>query len=216
LNNVAVTGHFSNTGDFDFSPGIANIISNDGFDIFLSKYDADGNYLWAHNLGGEGTDEGDDLAFDLDGNIYLTGFFNNSVDFDPGPANNTVISNGGVDFFLAKYNPTGEHVWAYGFGSSDREWVEALTVDQNNHVYITGQFRGTLDFDPGVEISELQANGYGDVFMVRYDPAGNLVSAVNLGGDAHDRGINLTTDQANNVYITGDYRGEIDVDPGGK
>jgi hypothetical protein len=81
---VYTTGVFEGTVDFDPGEGTFNLTSVGSTDIFVSKLDSNGNFIWAKRLGGTGLDAGNDIALDTSGNIYTTGFFHGTADFDPG------------------------------------------------------------------------------------------------------------------------------------
>ncbi len=88
-NNLIVCGQYSGTVDFDPGPGIANMTAaSTGEDIFIAKYDSVGTYLWSHGFGtGFFYDECDRVAVDTSGNIFITGMWNGTIDFDPDPGN---------------------------------------------------------------------------------------------------------------------------------
>ena len=92
--NLVISGAFS--GGVDFDPGVATdlINSNGGFDGFVTKVDTSGNYIWAKNVGGTGDDVINSSVTDQSGNIYSTGYFNGTADFDPGISTLNLVSNG--------------------------------------------------------------------------------------------------------------------------
>ena len=117
LGNIYVTGYFRGTTvDFDPGPGTANLFNSGSLDIFIAKYDAAGNYLWAQKIGGFENDNGSDVAVDVNGNIYIAGSFNNFVDFDPGPGTALLNGAGNGDIFFGKYDASGNYVWAKQIG----------------------------------------------------------------------------------------------------
>jgi hypothetical protein len=116
--NRYVVGNFSATADFDPSAGTANLTSAGGSDIFIAKYNSSGDYVWAKRIGGTGADQGNSLTLDGSGNVFLTGYFAGTVDFDPSASTANLISAGGNDIFIAKYNSSGDYVWANGIGGT--------------------------------------------------------------------------------------------------
>ena len=80
--NVFITGQFGGTLDFDFGAGTTELTGNGN--IFLVKYNSSGSLSWAQSIGGTGSDEGKSIYLDSSNEVYLTGSFNNTVDFDPG------------------------------------------------------------------------------------------------------------------------------------
>jgi len=108
--NIYITGHlYSSNVDFDPGVGTANLSSNDAADIFFAKYNSSGAHQWAHSIGGSGVDGGNGIAVDGSGNIYITGYFEESnVDFDPGVGTTNLSSNGNYDIFFGKYTQLGD------------------------------------------------------------------------------------------------------------
>ena len=157
--SVYVVGYFTgNSVDFDPSPtGTAYLSSNGGKDGYVAKYTANGQYVWAFNIGGANLDEVRSVTTDPSGNVYITGYFRGAgVDFDPSPTGASFLnSNGdaggdpgyGGDIFLAKYTSAGNYVWAFNVGCSglgDNGMV--ISCDNNGNVCMSGYFRGTPDF----------------------------------------------------------------------
>ena len=100
--NVYTTGYFEGTADFDPGAGTANLTSAGSSDIFVSKLDANGNFLWAKSMGGTASDIGYSIAVDGSDNVYTTGYFGGTVDFDPGAGTASLTSAGGLDIFVSK------------------------------------------------------------------------------------------------------------------
>ena len=108
-------------------------------DIFLSRYDADGTIEWTKVIGGAGWNEGLSVATDMSGNAYLTGFFEGTLDFDPGADEDNHTSSGQRDIFLSKFDTAGTHQSTETFGSTSRDYGEGVTVSNAGNVYITGK-----------------------------------------------------------------------------
>jgi hypothetical protein len=115
--NIYIYGAFENEIAF----GAVNLTSNGGQDLFLAKLDPDGNVLWARSWGGPANDSPAGMAFDADGTIVITGWAYGDIDL----GNGLVTSQGGLDAFVASYDPVaGEHRWSRVFGTTgdDRAW----------------------------------------------------------------------------------------------
>src|SRR5262249_31786455 len=132
------------------------------------------------------SDSGTNITVDSAGNIYVTGYFTGTADFDPGPGVYNITSAGLPDAFVAKYTAAGRFVWARPFGgggASGRCLGMAIAVDGSGNVYTTGDFCGTVDFDPGSGTLNIESvDNNTDAFVVKLDVLGNLVWAKTLGG----------------------------------
>ncbi|MCS3798547.1 MBG domain-containing protein [Niastella sp. OAS944] len=212
--NVYTTGYFQYTVDFDPGPGTQNLSSVDDRDIFISKFDAAGNYVWAKRMGGGAYDAGYSVAVDASGNVYTTGFFQGTADFDPGIGTYNLVSSGNTDIFISKLDAAGNFVWAKRMGGAGHEDGNSLTVDASGNVYITGTFEGTADFDPDAGTLNLVSGGDYDIFISKLNTSGNLVWARNVSGSGNDHGQSISVDATGNVYITGDFQETGDFDPG--
>ena len=213
LGNVYTTGYFGDTVDFDPGAGTTSLTSKGYSDVFVQKLDPSGNLLWAKSFGGTSSDGGNSITVDASGNAYITGYFIDTVDFDPGAGTTNLTSNGSFDVFVQKLNPSGNLLWVKSFGgtSGDRGHI---TVDVSGNVYTTGEFGDTVDFDPGAGTTNHTSNGFSDAFIQKFDPSGNLVWAKSFGGKSDDGGTSITVDALGNVYTTGFFRDTVDFDPG--
>ncbi len=210
--NVYTTGVFRYTADFDPNLGTAYLTSfDDEDDFFVSKLDANGNYLWARSFGGDGHDDGVDIAVDGSGNVYTTGFFHATVDFDPGSGVATLTSAGSSDAFISKLDSNGNYVWAEKFSSSNAVAGYGIALDGNGNIYTTGKFKGTTSFG----FNYLTATTT-DVFVSKLDSNGNNLWARQFAGDIgeDDCGYDITVDSSGNVYTTGTFGYTVDFDPG--
>jgi hypothetical protein len=212
--NVYSVGFFYGTTDFDPGAGVFNLTSAGNRDIFISKFDASGNFIWAERIGGTLIDNCNDIAIDPLGNILITGSFDGTVDFDPGPGTFTMTSVN-EDIFVSKFNANGNLIWAKQMGGSSTDIGYGIAVDLSGNVYTTGTFFFTGDFDPGPGTFSLTANSYFEVFVSKLDAAGNFVWAKQMGGSiAYDRGFDIAVDTIKNVYTTGQFSYIGDFDPG--
>ena len=211
--NVYVSGFFKNTVDFDPGPGIHQLTSNGLNDIFVEKLDSQGNFVWARTIGSSGFEEGRSIAVDSDENVYVTGFFQDTVDFDPGPGiqNRSALNNDG---FVLKLDSAGMFAWVNTIAGGGFDFGEDMATDDSNFVYLTGVFENTVDFDPGPGTTNLISNGLFDVFAQKLTAAGDLVWARSMGGPLIDYGRAISVDSAGAVYLTGNFLDTADFDPG--
>lgn len=212
--NVLVTGFFAYTADFDPGVGTSFLTSNGEFDVFILKLDNDGNFVLAKNIGGNISDTGNDIASDNSNSIYVTGTFQDTVDFDASLNESIGISNGMMDLFLAKYDSLGQFDYVVSVGSSTVDVGRSLDVDDEGNVYLTGDFMETVDFDPGPNLQNLVSNGDADAFIARYDSHGELSFVFSMGDFASDGGRSIKVDSEDNLYVVGDFSGSLDIDPG--
>ncbi|WP_193188552.1 hypothetical protein [Nisaea sediminum] len=214
--NHYVSGSFIGTVDFDPGAGTTNLTSAGGGnpDIFIAKYDSSGALVWAKNVGGTTSDKALASALDSSGNSYVTGFFNGTVDFDPGAGISNLTSSGLTDIFIAKYDSSGNFVWARSTGGTNDEQGVSIAVDGSGNSYATGKFAGTVDFDPGAGTTNLTSSGSDDIFITKYDGSGNFVWARSVGGTGSDLANSVKVDSSGNTYLTGYFQGTVDFDPG--
>ncbi|RMA66434.1 SBBP repeat-containing protein [Ulvibacter antarcticus] len=213
--NEYLTGFFRDTTDFDPGSGVFNLTSNGLGDIYILKLDANGNFLWVKAMGSNELDAGESITLDSNGNIYTTGSFTGTVDFDPSAATFELTAPGSErDIFIQKLDSDGNFIWAKRMGSSEREIAYSITTDLADNVYTTGSFFGTVDFDPNVGSTELTSNGSADIFIQKLDTNGNFIWAKSMGSTAFvDYGVDIKTDQNGNVYSTGNFADTVDFDP---
>jgi uncharacterized membrane protein YqhA len=212
--NIYTTGNFQGIADFDPGVGLFNLTSAGQGDVFISKLDSSGNFVWAKAIGGTGFETGNSIALDASGNVITTGYFDGTADFDPGAGQFNITSSGNKDIFVSKLNSTGNFVLAKTMGGtgSDRSW--GIALDSSANVLIIGDFESTADFDPGAGLFNLVSLGINDIFIAKLDAAGNFLWAKAMGGTNSDIGYSVKIDASNNVYTTGAFNLTVDFDPG--
>jgi hypothetical protein len=211
--DIYVTGAFRDVADMDGGPGTASLTSNGGWDGFLVKYSAAGNYIWSHGFGGGGSssdESGMDLAIDSDDNVLLVGYYRGNPDMDPGAGQALLPTGLETNGYLAKYDASGSHLWSFGLPDAGDGQANSVAVDPTGQVYITGYFEGVVDFDPGLDTAALV--GW-DIYVAKYTDAGDYVWAMRAGDSAYDGGWGIAVDDTANVYVTGVFYGLIDLDP---
>lgn len=223
LKNIYVTGSFRDTVDFDPGPGTytlqASLPGNgDDDDAFILKLDSVGNFVWVKSVGGfNSTAIGISIKLDGQGNIYNTGTFSGTADFDPGFGSFLMTEQGNADVYILKLNPLGNFVWARSLGGTDGDTPYSITVDKFGSVYTVGTFFGTADLDPTIA-GTYTATAAGwpnpDAFISKLDSNGNFVWSKSVGGSYSDYATSVQTDAVGNVYISGYFYGLADFDPG--
>jgi gliding motility-associated-like protein len=180
---------------------------------------------WALRLGSNGADRVYAVAADGAGNVYVAGEFNGTVDFNPNPnVTNNLTSNGGVDGFVAKYDASGNYLWAFNIGGEGNDFVYSLVVNSAGEVHIGGSFSGTVDFDPGAGTTNRSSNNPdgSNAFVAKYTTAGALTWVRSFGGGgtvqagappfvflipSTSKALALALDASDNVLVTGQIQG---------
>lgn len=174
LGNTYTTGYFTDTADFDIGTGEVFLTSNGFYDVFISKHDTNGNFEWVRKIGGTGFEYAVAMNTDDLGNIFLTGVYEGTVDFNPGSEEYLLTSSGGLDIFILKLDPNGEFVWARSVGGVGYEESTAIDITPAGKVIILGYFYEEVDFDPGVGTYLMNSMGGSDSFILTLDEFGNL------------------------------------------
>jgi hypothetical protein len=216
--NVLSMGSFYGTVDFDPGSATRPLTAAGGSDIFVSKLSSSGAYVWAKRLGGSGAEQGGDLAVDASGNVYATGAFTGTADFNP-VADATALrtsQSGSTDVFVAQLSSSGAYRWAQSFGASGTDKGNGLAVDSTG-VYVTGKFAGSIDFNPSASATYTLASAGGstDVFAMKLSTSsGGFHWARRAGGSSNlDEGEAIAV-RAGRAWITGGFAGTVDFDPG--
>jgi len=218
-NSLYVTGKYELTVDFDPGPGVDEHTSVGGNDIFLSKISFSGDLEWARTWGGlAGTtytsDFGEGVAV-YGNNVYVTGLFVDTVDFDPGPGAEEITASGNTDCFLSCFNAEGDFNWVRTWGAFNYDGAWDCETDAAGNVVVGGWFSNTVDFDPDPLAEEIHtSNGATDIYIVKYNGSGDFTWARTIGGQSNDFSLGIGMDSSGTIYGTGIYSGEMDFDPG--
>ncbi len=201
--NSYICGYITGETAFDITVVQPSAAGNG--DIYIAKYSPSGALLWIKQYGGNGSDRALDLAIDNNGDIYVTGQFFGSVNFD----GNTVTASGGSkDIFLIKMNSSGTTTWAISEGGSGEENAYGITTDNQNNLILTGQFQGnsTIGGQSFISTTDPVLNTPShDIFISKYDTNGNPLW-VQVGEAIYeDRGLAVSVDASNNIFMTGQF-----------
>ena len=144
--------------------------------------------------------------------VYVTGIFKDTVDFDPSSNLKTIISNGALDVFIAKYNSSGALVWVDAMGGTDDDQPNGLALDNSGNVSVVGQFKSAIfDTDPGPGVSQFINTGANDMFIVNLDSNGNFLWSAAIGGHGDDIANGIAIDQSGNRYVVGQFQDTVKV-----
>lgn len=166
---------------------------------------------WAQVWGGVGFDRCSDVATDGVGNVYTTGWYEQTVDFDPSPEEDIHTTDGEdvYGIFLTKHNPRGEFQWARTWGGKGSnlilDWGKALAIDPDDNIIVTGRFEGDIDFDPGPGEDYHKSDYiYNDAFVSKFDPDGEYLWGRNWTIFNQDSGEDVAVDNTGNIYVLGE------------
>ncbi|HPD19870.1 MAG TPA: hypothetical protein PLV95_01370 [Candidatus Pacearchaeota archaeon] len=187
-----------------------------------------GKKTFAFSFGSDKDDSGKALVLDMDNNIVMAGYFQGTIDLDPGTGTLERTSLGGsinenaTDIFLAKYTNGGRLIWGFALGSVGADAPNSLKVDNEGNIYLAGYFGGQMDVDPSPEEKLINSGTGRDGFLIKYDKNGNLLWAKSFGNietipftfndPRFEEGVDLDIDADNNVYLTGFFDGAINFD----
>ena len=203
--NLFIAGTYTGTVDFDPNSGISNLVGAGSKDGFILKLDKSGNYIWAKAISGSSNDEIRAITLDDSGNIFATGQFDATTDFDPSAALYKIAGNGS---FVLKLNPTGEFQMAKGFITSGGVQANGIKVDAAGNIYTTGEDQGNTDFDPGVASYIFNQTPFAsDMFLSKLNSIGNFVWAKKIYTTSSDTSKGLVFDLLGNIYIVGSAYG---------
>jgi hypothetical protein len=195
--NSYITGTFKGIASF----GSTTLTSSGLEDLFIAKYDASGNVLWAKRAGGTNKDAANGIDVDASGNSAVSGEFQGTATFGSTMLTST---NSLPDIFIARYDPSGNVLWALSAGGSANDFGRNIAVDGSGNSYVTGEFEGSASFGN----TTLSTSGGVDIFIAKYDAAGNALWAQRAGGNLEDRAAGIALDGSRNPYISGYFLGE--------
>lgn len=194
-NNIFVTGQFqSNIINF----GTGTLTCNGGGDVFTAKYDNNGNEIWAKGFGDTGLDIGYDIAVTPANDIYVTGSFR-STNLAFGTY--SLTNMGGSDYFIIRYDASGNEIWAKGEGGNFDDAGTSIT-GKSGALYTTGYFRSTnINFGAATYTNASPTNA--DIFVVHYNTAGSEVWSRTFGGNLDDIPYGVVNDGSGLIFIGG-------------
>lgn len=194
------------TGDFHGDSILFDtlILRNKGYrDIFLAKYNVNGDVMWAKSIAGIDQDYARSISVDETGNIYITGTFKYSTLFLDSI---TLKSSGQTDIFLAKYNSKGKVMWAKNLGGEYDDYIHSVSTDGSGNIYVVGEFKSKSFKLDSITLSN---NGMEDIFLAKYDLNGNIQWAKKAGGGSKDYALSVANDNKGNIYFTGGFRSQF-------
>lgn len=212
-NDLIITGYFiGNNIDFDPNAGSTLISSYGQNDIFVLKLDSNGNLIWVKQIGqASGSDECYSIASDINSNLYLTGYFFNTIDFDPNAGVFNMSASPALGYYyIVKLNYNGDFVWAKQYGGNAGLY-NYISYGKDNNIYLTGGFTATgADFNPNSGIDSLyNVNGNYNIYVMKLDTSGNYKWAKSAGGYKDDISNAIAADVNGNVFVTGIFQSTL-------
>jgi len=209
--NVYATGFFKGLCDFDPTLAEVTMSAVGSQDIFLSKYDPNGQLVFVRQIMTYDNSSGVGIAVTASGKIILTGRFIGNAQFEPTSTPFDIYANGDHDIFIARYDATtGTFEDAYPLGSWGYDSPTDLSV-VGDELYLTGVFEGAVDFDPSAGVTELMSNGGTNRFVLK------LADFYTFGWVKHIENYSISSFEVNStgVYAAGNFNGTVDLDPSG-
>ena len=200
--NVYVTGGFKNSGVY----GSITLVSRGEWDIFITKLDTDGNFIWAKRAGSDKSDHGNGIAIADDGDVYIDGEFKEDADFGSEVLNNKSKK----DVFVAKLNPNGDWVWATRVKkSAGKDRANQMSVDKDEYVFVCGELGDTAEFGDTLipNLLDLQ-----NPFVAQLNVNGDWLWAKVGVGTSTGRANDIAVDKWGNSYVVGFYEGTLNID----
>ncbi len=217
--NLVLAGVFGGDVDFDPGPGEARRASqNTG--LYVVKLSSDGGFIWVQTFGGRSASGPKDVLLDAAGNVFVSGIFRGTVDFDPGPGiDRRTVERIRDNVFVMKLHPDGSYAGTVTYPI----WDAAMAVTPEGDLVVTGGFTGTVDFDPtSKSFFQTAVPGYDpfgypkdDLFVTKLDSAHGHVWTYTAGSPAVERGMAVVVDPSGDVVVSGNIVDTtVDFDPG--
>ncbi|MBK6329707.1 MAG: SBBP repeat-containing protein [Bacteroidetes bacterium] len=212
--NIYLIGHYtSDSLDCDPGPGTSFVYNTGNFkDIVVIKLDSSGNFIWGRSMGSPTKDEIPyDIEVDVYGNVYSTGIFGATADFDPSMSFYNLTAVGPNDAFISKLDVNGNFVWAKQIGGAvGGDKGSSIKVDINSNVLITGLVNSIADLDPGPGVVNFGGSGI-CMFVISLNSNGDYVWGKSI---LRSNSNSMDIDFSGNIYITGIFNDSADMDPG--
>ena len=212
--NAYVCGSFQGTIDYETTSGTSTITSKGDIDIFVLKLNRKGKLEWIRDFGAKDSDIAYTITLDKTNHLLISGWYRETIDFDPGPGEFNLTAKGWNDGFILKLNTDGNFIWAGSMGSQSGDAAHSLTYDSENNMIVGIYYSKVADLNPGNKNFIVTSKGSNDIAIVKLNSEGEFLWARVLGGPESDRPISTITDKQDNIYITGIQKSKFDFDPG--
>ena len=199
--DVIIVGDF--WGSIDF--GGSRLTSAGDRDIFVAKFDRNGNHRWSNRYGDRSEQVGIGVCADAAGSVYLLSAFTGTLEF----GGSTLTSRGRYNIALAKLDQAGHHIWSRCFGDENYHVPECIAIAPSGQVLVAGRFQGAVDFGGGRIQSRSNQT---DIFVAAFSTDGEYLWAKRLGGPYEQQARSMAVDAGGNIALTGVFKGAFCVD----
>ena len=213
--NVYVTGRYASTTLTLYNTGGSSgttLTNSGGSDVFIAKYNTSGVVQWATKIAGTGDDAGYGMSTDSGGNVYVTGYYNNTTVTlynEDGTTFGTLTNSGNNDMFIAKYDTSGVVQWATRIAGTGSVTGYNMSTDSGGNVYVIGYYNNTTltlyNADGSTSGTTLTNSGINDVLIAKYNANGVFQWATKIAGTDSEIGYGISVDSGGNVYVSGYY-----------
>lgn len=207
--NMYLAGRFDGSIDFDPSSSTATLTSNGKHDLFIAKYDLNGNYNWAIHMGDTANQRITNMEIKSNGNLVVAGHFESTCDFDPGSGTASHTSLGGFDYFIASYDSTGSYIWSKAIGGIDQQLYLSMDLNSLEEIILGGDLWGQVDFDPGSGVRNITSLGNSDIFLSKYSSGGNFMWAESFGASGADQVVSVRNGPNDEILVSGNFAGTV-------
>lgn len=197
-NNIVFSGRFKNIA-FDDSI----LTSNGQVDIFLTKINRNGDFIWTRKIGGNDDDSPSVVLINSKGEIILSGEIQNKITFD----NQTIEANEYDDVFVSKFTKNGELIWVKSFGGGHFDRVWDMAIDDLDNIYLTGDFIDSIYVEGNIILPE--PNSHSNAYLVKYSSDSNLIWFKKFKSKGSNLGQSIAIDKKGNCYLAGYFYNEI-------
>ena len=213
--NAVVVGKFG--GPITFGGANPITITPHGiYDMYIAKVSSAGSVLWVKTPYGPNQDFATAVEVDKQGNAYVLADFYDSLVYDSSAAGLSVFkSNAGLsNIYLAKYNPSGNLLWAKNLGGISIDKSSDLSLDTAGNVFVTGSFYKTIYLNPLVSNADtLKAKGQGDIFIAKYSSNGNFIWSKQIGSTGFENSSSIKCTENGGFVLGGTFYDSIDFNP---
>jgi hypothetical protein len=208
---IFIGGYYSGTVDFDPTNNSNQSYSSTSREAFLLRISTTGTLEKVRTISSSNKCLFNTMEFDQQSNLYFTGNFQGSIDFDNGSGSQIVNSSGTSSMYLSKVDTGFSHIWAYGSGAPSSR--VALSVSSSGHLYYTGYYNFSRDLEFGSGTQNFTSSGSSDVYVIKMDTAGATHWIKTFGGTGNETVRALEVTPQENLQIAGSFFGTVDIDP---